>query len=105
LVTQITDDIYECLNKLEGYESITSNKKWDLIDKYQDRLDHDDMILEEPEFGTCCCCGGPCNPYSQTCGACPRNGRLMAWSLDIEQEIDQEPENDTDSELTMLNHL
>lgn len=101
LVTQITDDIYECLNKLEGYESITSNQKWDLIDKYQDKLDHDDMILEEPEFGKCCCCGGPCNPYSQTCGACPRNGRLMAWGLGIEQEeqeIDQEPENDTDSE-------
>lgn len=81
LVSEITDDVYDRLNKLEKYEIITSDQKWELIRKYQDQLDHDDLILEEPEVGTCCCCGDPCNPCSQTCGACPRNGRLMAWGL------------------------
>lgn len=81
LVSEITDDVYDRLNKLEEYEIITSDQKWELISRYQDQLDHDDLILEEPEVGTCCCCGGPCNPCSQTCGACPRNGRLMAWGL------------------------
>ena len=78
LVSEITDHVYECLNKLEDCEMISSDQKWDLISKYEDQLDRDDLILEEPEIGTCCCCGGPCNPCSQTCGACPRNGRLMA---------------------------
>jgi hypothetical protein len=87
LVSEITDDVYERLNKLEDYEIISSDQKWELISKYQDQLDHDDLILEEPEVGTCCCCGCPCNPCSQTCGACPRNGRLMAWGLGY---IDQE---------------
>lgn len=81
LVSEITDDVYDSLNKLEEYKIITSDQKWELISKYQDQLDHDYLILEEPEVGTCCCCGGPCNPRSQTCGACPRNGRLMAWGL------------------------
>jgi hypothetical protein len=81
LVSEITDDVYERLDKLEEYEIINSDQKWELISKYQDQLDHDDLILEEPEVGTCCYCGGPCNPCSQTCGACPRNGRLMAWGL------------------------
>lgn len=87
LVSEITDDVYDRLNKLEDCQIITSDQKWELISKYQDQLDHDDLILEEPEVGTCCCCGGPCNPCSQTCGACPRNGRLMAWGLGyIEQD-------------------
>ena len=81
LVSEITDDIYERFNKLEEYDIITLTQKWDLINKYQEQLDHDDLILEEPDVGTCCCCGGPCNPCSQTCGMCPRNGRLMAWGL------------------------
>jgi hypothetical protein len=87
LVSEITDNVYECLNKLEDHEIISSDQKWELIIKYQDQLDHDDLILEEPEAGMCCCCRGPCNPCSQTCGACPRNGRLMAWGLSY---IDQE---------------
>lgn len=82
LVSEITDRVYENLNKLEDNEMISSDEKWELTNKYQDQLAHDDLILEEPEIGTCCCCGGPCNPCSQTCGACPRNGRLMAWALD-----------------------
>jgi len=81
LVSEITDNVYECLDKLEDYEIISSDQKWELISKYQDQLDHDDLILEELEVGACCCCGGPCNPCSQTCGACRRNGRLMAWGL------------------------
>ena len=95
LVSEITDDVYARLNKLEDYEIITSDQKWELISKYQDQLDHDDLILEEPEVGTCCCCGGPCNPCSQTCGACPRNGRLMAWGLGY---IDQDG-NPSDNEV------
>lgn len=87
LVTEITDDIYERLDNLEESDTITSDQKWDLINKYQDQLDHDDLILEEPDVGTCCCCGGPCNPFSQTCGTCPRNGRLLAWGMGL---IDQE---------------
>lgn len=29
----------------------------------------------DPDFeeGTCCFCGNPCNPSSQSCGRCPRN--------------------------------
>lgn len=87
LVSEITDDVYGRLNSLVDYDIITSDQKWELISKYQEQLDHDDLILEQPEVGTCCCCGGPCNPCSQTCGACPRNGRLMAWGLGY---IDQE---------------
>ncbi|UUT40574.1 hypothetical protein [carnivorous sponge associated iridovirus] len=87
LVSEITEDVYKRLDKLDEYEIINSDQKWDLISKYQDQLDHDDLILEELEVGTCCCCGGPCNPCSQACGACPRNGRLMAWGLGI---IDQD---------------
>ena len=79
LASEITDNVYDCLNKLEECDIITSSQKWELISNYQEQLDNDDLILDEPEFGTCCCCGGPCNPYSQTCGACPRNGRLMTW--------------------------
>jgi hypothetical protein len=87
LVSEIADDVYDRLNKLEDYEIISSDQKRELISKYQDQLDHDNLLLEEPEVGACCCCGGPCNPCSQTCGACPRNGRLMAWGLGY---IDQE---------------
>lgn len=40
----------------------------------------------EQETGTCCFCGGPCNPCSQTCGACPRNGSLMKWAFREDEE-------------------
>lgn len=86
LVSEITNDIYAHLNKLEeDYDLITSNQKWELINKYKDQLDQDHLFREKPKFGTCCCCGSPCNPCSQTCGACPRNGRLMAWGLGYRQ--------------------
>lgn len=85
LVSEITYAIYEHLDKLEDYEIITSEQKCDLINKYQEQLDHNDLILEEPEVSTCCCCGCPCNPCSQTCGGCPRNGRLLLMALETGQ--------------------
>jgi hypothetical protein len=100
LVSEITDDIYDRLNKLEESNVLTSNQKWELISKYQDQLYHDDLFIEEPGFGTCCCCGGLCDPCSQTCGACPRNGRLMALGLGL---IDQDAKsNDAEVEGTVV---
>lgn len=42
--------------------------------------DDDNRSLEddwEIEVGTCCFCGGDCNPCSQACGPCIRNGAMM----------------------------
>lgn len=77
LVSEIVDEVYHRLDKLEEYNIITNDQKEAMIERYQDQLDFDDLILKEEEFGRCCCCGGLCNPHSQTCGACPRNGRLI----------------------------
>ncbi len=91
LVKNITDDVYARLDKMEEYEILTSDQKWDLINKYQEQLDRDDLIIEEPLGNTCCCCGSLCNPCSQTCGACPRNGRLMMWAMErgIQPELEE----------------
>lgn len=98
LVSEVTDDIYKRLDELEEYDVLTSDQKWELINKYQEQLDHDDLILEEPEFSTCCCCGEPCNSCSQTCGACPRNGRLMAWGMGLIDKEGNAVETDAISE-------
>lgn len=95
LVSESTDDIYGRLDNLEDYNTLTSDQKWGFISKYQDQMDHDDLILEEPEIGTCCCCDGPCNPYSQACGTCARNGRLVAWGMGLIDKDGNEPDSET----------
>ena len=41
----------------------------------KDKLETDDVVVENPsEYGTCCFCGDLCNPCSQACGRCVRNG-------------------------------
>ena len=105
LVSEITDVVYDHLDKLKNYEIITSDQKWELISKYQEQLSHDDLILKEPEFGTCCCCGGPCNPCSQTCGACPRNGRLIWDYIDhIDEVIDAVNDSECTNELDTFHY-
>jgi hypothetical protein len=34
----------------------------------------DSEHYQEPEYGQCCWCGFECNPASQACGRCMRNG-------------------------------
>lgn len=47
LVSEITEDVYDRLHHLQECKIITSDQKWQLIDKYQEQLDIDDLILEE----------------------------------------------------------
>ncbi len=47
LVSEITEDVYGRLHELQEYKIITSDQKLQLIDKFQEQLDHDDLILEE----------------------------------------------------------
>ena len=39
----------------------------------------------EEARGTCCFCGGECNPCSQSCGRCARavSGRVLGWNTSI----------------------
>lgn len=87
LVAEVVNSIYESLNVMMEDNIITRDEMWELIDKYQDQLDFDDLIIAEPETSTCCCCGDICNPCSQACGQCARSGRLLYFGLNF---IDQE---------------
>jgi hypothetical protein len=81
LTTEIVNQIYTYIDKLLQFELITYDDRMDIIDKFQEQLTKDGFIQEIPEYGICCCCGDPCNPCSQTCSVCPRNGRLIASYL------------------------
>ena len=83
LVDEVADKVFESLGKLREYDIITRDQNYNIMDKFQKQLDLDNLIGELPEVGTCCCCEGPCNPCSQTCGSCPRNGYLMAMGLGL----------------------
>ena len=41
---------------------------------YHHLIQADRLLGDEPEFGVCCFCQGPCNPCSQACGRCVRRG-------------------------------
>lgn len=71
LLEKIVTEIYSSLDLLETFDHITREEKWEIIHRFQERLDFDDLVLDE-EIGICCCCGNQCNPNSQTCGVCPR---------------------------------
>lgn len=34
------------------------------------------LTFRFPDIGTCCFCGDACNPCSQACGRCVRNGNM-----------------------------
>lgn len=50
LVSEVARDVYDRLHELQEYKIITSDHKWYLIDRYQEQLDRDDLILEEIDF-------------------------------------------------------
>jgi hypothetical protein len=50
LVSEVARDVYDRLHQLQEYKIITSDQKWRLIDRYQEQLDRDDLILEEIDF-------------------------------------------------------
>jgi hypothetical protein len=52
LVTEITNSVYKSLDVLEESKNITFEQKNDIIEKYQNQLDFDDLILDEVDFGT-----------------------------------------------------
>lgn len=81
LVTEVTNKVYDYLAKLVDYEIIDSENESIFINRYQDQLYEDGLEIEYPDVGICCCCGDHCNPQSQTCGRCPRDGQLLAWSM------------------------
>lgn len=48
--------------------------------QHTEHIDHED----DPDVGTCCFCGGECNPSSQACGRCPRE--IGGWLLGFRKE-------------------
>lgn len=76
VVTEAFNELVNGLVRLhEEYDELTYSKRVELIGDLKDKMDKEDLFVEEdggPEYGVCCFCEGPCNPASQACGRCVR---------------------------------
>jgi hypothetical protein len=93
---KIVTEIYSSLDLLETHEHITRDEKWAIIHNFQERLDFDDLVLDE-KVGICCWCKNKCNPKSQTCRKCPRDWAAAGYpdhfgeqfiAFDDDEELD-----------------
>ncbi|XWV24823.1 putative ORFan [Tupanvirus deep ocean] len=76
------DENYNVASPLNNEDSDMTDFRIDNEISIDNEITIDDVVLDDnqsqtfnqPEYGSCCFCGEGCNPSSQACGRCVRNG-------------------------------
>lgn len=71
---------HECVEPIWRCNRCLKSKKEkenEIIEQEQQEQLLNEQISDNDDLGVCCFCGWECNPLSQACGSCTRNGLMF----------------------------